>query len=392
MTDSTHKRNWFAFRLPLAFVVFTCFGESDIHAGEPIIYKADVMGILAVKVSPDGKLIAVGGVSGKVGLWDVAKRNELRTFQASEEPIWLLAFSPDGRLLLTADQIGVVRLWNIASHQKRAELHGHKGYVSGASFSPDGKILATASRDGTIRIWSMKDLKTRKLIRLRGKASVTDVAFSPVGRKTLAALQHGVGLKLWKDGFSAEPARIKTPVPLGGMASTLAFSPKGDRIAVTGMYFLQVFELPSGKLLHSAKIFGSHTEKQTTITEEGWDIAFSPDGKLLAIAVRRSFGSFLGPTWEGEVQIWDAQNFRQLRVLRGHTSSVFAVAFLPDGNTLVSGSMDGTARLWPMTSIPQRRAGCRRRIGARQTKCRIFRLRIRPLRCWRRQRHTHSGG
>ncbi len=321
---------------------------SAIRADEPITYKADTQGVLAVAVSADGKLIATGGDSGKVGFWDVAKRKELTAIQASDEPISVLAFSPDGKQLVTADENGVVRLWDVASHEKRAELHGHKGHVSGFSFSPDGKMLATAGYDGTVRLWSMKNLKSRELIRVGGKG-FTDVAFSPDGR-SLAALLYLGGVKLWKDGLAAEPVTIEADGFRGRAATCLAFSPNGDRLAVTGLYYLQLFEMPSGKLLHSAEVFGIRSEDQDTYHDKGWDIAFSPDGKLLAIAVTQSVQTIIRPYFYGEVRIWDAKNFRQLRVLRGHTKPVLAVAFLPDGNMLISGSLDGTIRLWSMTS------------------------------------------
>jgi WD40 repeat protein len=35
-----------------------------------------------------------------------------------------------------------------------------------------------------------------------------------------------------------------------------------------------------------------------------------------------------------------------LRAVKGHTDSVNSVTFSPDGNTMASGSLDGTVRLW----------------------------------------------
>ena len=347
------------FSFPIAYVVFMGFRASIILADDPITYKADTQGVLAVAVSADGKLIVAGGVSGKVGFWDVAKRKELVAIQASEEPIFVLELSPDGKQLVTADENGVVLLWDVASHKKRAELRGHKGYVSGFSFSPDGKMLATSGYDGTVRIWSMKDLKSRELLRIRGKG-FTDVAFSPDGRMLAAALFRG-GVKLWKDGLAAEPVTIEADGPRGRAANCLAFSPKGDRLAVTGYFYLQLFELPSGKLIHSAEIFGSRSKDQTIYSGEGLDIEFSPDGKLLAVAVRRSVQTVIRPYFYGEILIWDAKNFRQIRVLRGHTRPVRAIVFLPDGNTLISASLDGTTRLWSMNTEKGNRKGNRKR-------------------------------
>ena len=63
-------------------------------------------------------------------------------------------------------------------------------------------------------------------------------------------------------------------------------------------------------------------------------IAFSPDGKRLAVA-----------TGAG-IWIYDAQTYREITLLTGHTGVVRAVVFSPDGKTLASGAQDATVKLW----------------------------------------------
>ncbi len=64
-------------------------------------------------------------------------------------------------------------------------------------------------------------------------------------------------------------------------------------------------------------------------------MAFSPDGKTLAMASR-----------ERNVQLWDVATGKILETLKGHSSAVLAVVFSPDGRTLASGGSDQTVRLW----------------------------------------------
>ena len=64
-------------------------------------------------------------------------------------------------------------------------------------------------------------------------------------------------------------------------------------------------------------------------------VALSPDGRTVVTG-----------SWDGTARLWDVDGGRELRVLKGHESWVSGVAFSPDGRTVVTGSLDDTARLW----------------------------------------------
>jgi predicted NACHT family NTPase len=73
----------------------------------------------------------------------------------------------------------------------------------------------------------------------------------------------------------------------------------------------------------------------TRVLETVWSVAFSPDGKLLAIGDSN-----------GVVQLLEATSNRELLSCKGHSNSIRSVAFSPDGEILASGSSDHTVRLW----------------------------------------------
>ncbi|MFI6906009.1 helix-turn-helix domain-containing protein [Nonomuraea sp. NPDC050394] len=84
-------------------------------------------------------------------------------------------------------------------------------------------------------------------------------------------------------------------------------------------------------------------DRLTRTTNPVTALAFSPDGKLLAIA-----------TDGNTIQLWDPQTRLQVGTeLSGHAYGVNALAFSPDGKLLASAGDDQTVRLWnPATGRP----------------------------------------
>src|SRR5204862_16669 len=69
-------------------------------------------------------------------------------------------------------------------------------------------------------------------------------------------------------------------------------------------------------------------------------VAFTPDGKHFVS------GHYGGKDDDFRVRLWDVDKDKELRSFKGHTRDVTAVLYLPDGRTVLSASMDGTAILW----------------------------------------------
>jgi WD40 repeat protein len=68
-------------------------------------------------------------------------------------------------------------------------------------------------------------------------------------------------------------------------------------------------------------------------------LAYSPNGKLLAAA-----------GFDGALRVWDADSGRLVRVMQGHSASIWGVVFSPDGRSLFSGGDDAKTVQWDVAS------------------------------------------
>ena len=121
------------------------------------------------------------------------------------------------------------------------------------------------------------------------------------------------------------PDTYTAPVPV----TAIAFHPDGSQLAVSGYHEVLVFEAGNGKLLRRIQRLPERIEA----------IAYSPDGRLMAVAAGT-------PARLGEVKLFRSESGEPVADLAFAADSFLDVAFSPDGKTLAAAGSDRTVRLW----------------------------------------------
>ena len=110
--------------------------------------------------SPDNSTLAVGYVNNHIRLWDLKTKQERNTRLAVQQKIWveILKFSPDEKILLmTTHDFKMpreIQLWDMETDQALPSIRtGHTARIQTLKFSHDGKTLASGAADGTILLW-----------------------------------------------------------------------------------------------------------------------------------------------------------------------------------------------------------------------------------------------
>ena len=284
--------------------------------------------ILNLRFSPDGRsvcgiLISVSGHRAVV--WDLEGDGVGRAVGAARADAYpSAAFSPDSRLLAVASSGGKVALWNVARKEFDQEIEPPLETISAVGFAPDGAlgIAGTESREqpGSQRrggqkllIWDVA--RNREIKRIASLSSdLNTISFSPDG--TRVALSNGLAGNIWV----LDLANSKPAVPLNDQALQLGWTDDSRHLLSMAPESLKMWafseESPVSDLAPSV-------EPDTGI--EG-PLAFSPDGRLLAVA--------RGGT--PHVDLYDRTTGKAVRRFDSSEKlQLLQLSFSPDGKQLV---------------------------------------------------------
>ncbi len=254
-----------------------------------------------VAFSPDQQLLAVAQEN-DILLWRLSDWKPVRRLAEHRRPVTRLRFSPDGRLLATGGVDGTLYIWQVSDGSVLWTGRAHRAEITDLAFSPDGAWLVSASLDRSVRVWSTADWQAAH--QQDGYAAYS-VAFSPDGALLAVGYSDRV-LLLSLPGFTLARELAATSVP-----HNLAFSPDGLLLASNGDLWqvsdgLHIYQWPESThriaftadglaLLVGRTVWSIPNGRQAAVLEfplpvseraayAAESIAFSPDQRMLAIA------------------------------------------------------------------------------------------------------------
>ncbi len=276
----------------------------------------------AVAYDPTGAYFAIGDDNGLVQILDAVDGKQVHTIQF-DGAITGLDFSPDGERLGTASEDGAAKVWDVGTGQELFSLVGHDGAVNDIDFSPDGKLIATAGEDALVKIW-YAETGSLKVSLPSHEAGVTSVDFGQDGTRLVSGSYDDTVI-LWDvennsllnkfrpDGFETKDQYILS----------VAFSPGGDRIIAGGYQTVVVWSAIDYSEVH--RLRGNQSDV--------YAVAFAPDGLSMLTA-------------SSGVKIWDFYYGTERYNLSAHRGEVTSAVYGQDGNYILTGSWDTTAKLW----------------------------------------------
>jgi len=276
-----------------------------------------------------------------------------------------VGFSGSTPRILSGSYDGLLRVWNMSS-EIVATGQGHSSSIKAAKFISPTQIVSSGL-DRTLRIWKYEDAETGNAgtltptLELYGHSSSVDnlAVHAPSSRILSASADHTVGL--WSTSKTEAPAASDSllpttnkrrklssttkPTPQRGPLSTL----HGHQSQVSAVCFDETDATVaySSSWDHAVKTWDLPTSTcvdTRTTAQSLFSLCHLPDHSLLATGTSARHITLIDPRASATTI--------SAMTLRGHTNAVVSLARDPNSShQLVSGSHDGTCRVWDIRSV-----------------------------------------
>lgn len=254
----------------------------------------------------------------------------LRTLVGHTGFVNAVALAHDGRTAISAGEDETVRIWDLRTGQCLRIFHGHRGSVTSVALTPDGQLAVSGGKDGKLRVWNTRTGECCRI--LQNRSAIRSISLTPDGR--LAASTSESGERIWDVATGKCLRRLRGHF---GLAMSISLSSDG-RIAITSSFehanirggnILRVWDVLSGTYIHR---LGSYSKRSTG---RSTGVRLTADG---SVAISGSI--------DGTIRVWYLHNGGYIRDLKGHEQAVSAVDLTPDGRIGISGAEDRTIRAW----------------------------------------------
>jgi len=311
--------------------------EEEREASRDLLYFATLNRVRQAweegNVTTASQLLEDVAADGKRGFewyyWQDQLHRAAQTFRGHAAPVAGAAFLPDGRRIVSGSRDGKIVVWNAADGRILNSWTEPSGSLATLALSTQGDQVVTGGREGTITLWNPDSGALLGALKMEAD-EVDCLAISPGGDQLLSG-SLGRPFSFWDLRAGREIGRFGEHLRRGQSAT---FSPDARRLVTTELAAISLWDATTLKRV-----------ERFQIGEIGDAMALSPIGKIALLAESTPRAS-----------IRDLSRFNAVSVVQfdGHHGLIQCVAFSGDGRQVLTGSQDGSARLWTVTGQPLR--------------------------------------
>ena len=318
------------------------FLNKYLDQSESILKPEQAKRFTAIKLSNNGKILAVGDSEGVISLNSYPDFQLLKNLKAHENVITTLDFNSTNKIIASGSRDHKVVIWDIDKGEKIIENNtSFSQGIYDLKFSPNDEILGVVSWErtqgdpsvmGFVKILNSKTGAELKKIETEPHPAA-GIVFTEKGKKIIVNTWGQMVIC-----YDLESARQIWNYDLSDNEEYNNFqdidlSPDGTTISLASLdHRLHFLDARNGELIHKIEPWIGHTKGIKTVK-------YSPDGKLIASAGEDEI-----------IKIWSTSNYTQEYNLIGHTGLIDDLEWSKDGTKIASVSSDGTLKTWDLSN------------------------------------------
>ncbi|MBN1344461.1 MAG: hypothetical protein JXQ73_17360 [Phycisphaerae bacterium] len=315
---------------------------------------------------PDGRAAVVTGTN--VEVWDLSQGQRQDVRKVGDAGLISVMLRPDAKALLLADSRGSVIEWGLEEHRPLHRWPANQRKLNVAIYSPNAqRVLTTGSVPPTIKEWLLAE--ERELVSIQsGMACIRAAVYDADGKTAWV----GGGYEHILERYDLTTGECLAKLWKDYCVYTMKRSADGQRLLVGSRHRCSEWRVSDATKLAEYSGHHGHAVPSIAYCRDPNDILTgSRDGSIRRWD-RHQPGKYLARWWPHQGQV------RELRVSPDgkwalsygdnllietsvasgkariqwdrHRGPVQAAAFLPSGRQAVSGSTDGTLRIWDVTT------------------------------------------
>lgn len=316
---------------------------------EILLHHADGSGLIArlvgraqriesLRFSPDGKLLAAAGgnpaLFGELQLWDVEKKQLVRSAHYGYDTLFGVSFNDDGTLLAFGGADNRARVVRVDNGELVMRLDAHSDWVLGTTFSLDLKDRKAG--DGT----PPKDRRERRV----GN-------YAPGLYLITVSRDRSMKLTFVETGQFIDNITSITPGALKGGLMDVQRHPSREQVLTGGAdgepKLYNIFRTKARRIGDDFNRVRGYPKMPGRI----FDLEFNRDGsRFVAGSSTATGGAARIYSTDGVTPEGAKQPVFLLHELPGITGPVYAVAYRPDGKQVAVAGFDGVVRLYDAES------------------------------------------
>ena len=293
--------------------------------------------LTSLSISADGMRAVSSSHDKTIRVWDLKKGACIQIMKGHSRPINSVCVSANGCRAYSVGRDLSIRIWDLEKGISINNSEGHADSIRSLSISDDNQYAVSSTEsdeiafagDRTLRFWDLKKCKSVKVDNHSSKnpARITCVSISGDGKRGIACMSGDSIYELdLENGVSAKNIYVKD-------AAKLSLTKKWDKILVLGRGIIKKVKILD--YASSECILKFNSGISAKISQEGdYALIVGDDTKYD----------------RQNIQIWNLETEECENVCKGHTDYVGPIDICVSASRVISGSIDGTVRVWDLKS------------------------------------------